>query len=61
MEGFYTCAAESNIYSKILLFMNVDFSFSIIYFDLYLRASALKKIPGWKHQSFGFFPLCNMS
>ena len=32
--------------------------FQCIYFDLYLRASALKKIPGWDHQSFGFFPLC---
>ena len=32
MEGFYTCAAESNIYSKILLFMNVDFSFSMYLF-----------------------------
>ena len=35
--------------------------FQCIYFDLCLRAIALKKTPGWDHQSFGFFPLCNMS
>ena len=36
MEEFCTCAGESNIHCKILLFMNGDFSFSNSLFILFI-------------------------